>query len=153
MLHSLDQWYINPREYEHPPFHTENLNSLDVASIEMLSKEQLQEYLQSIKAKITDYLNSLDDEMLYEVPNGCKQNRPGLILSQFRHFYANLGNINATTIVIKNTDGVKVGYVPREDNVIFSRLMDAGKLLFGKITHKEMKGKWLNIKIKIYLHE
>ncbi|MEE1186528.1 MAG: HIRAN domain-containing protein [Acutalibacteraceae bacterium] len=56
-------------------------------------------------------------------------------------------------IVIKNTDGVKVGYVPREDNVIFSRLMDAGKLLFGKITHKEMKGKWLNIKIKIYLHE
>lgn len=56
-------------------------------------------------------------------------------------------------IVIKNTDGIKVGYVPREDNVIFSRLMDAGKLLFGKITHKEMKGKWLNIKIKIYLHE
>ena len=38
-------------------------------------------------------------------------------------------------------------------NVIFSRLMDAGKLLFGRITHKEMKGKWLKINIKIFLHE
>lgn len=60
---------------------------------------------------------------------------------------------DAKAIVIKNAEGVKVGYVPREDNVIFSRLMDAGKLLFGKITHKEMKGKWLKIDIKIYLHE
>lgn len=56
-------------------------------------------------------------------------------------------------IVIKNTDGVKIGYVPREDNIIFSRLMDAGKLLFGKITYKEMKGHWLKINIKIFLHE
>ena len=56
-------------------------------------------------------------------------------------------------IVIKNRDGIKIGYVPREDNTVFSRLMDAGKLLFGKITEKEMKGKWLRIKINIYLHE
>lgn len=56
-------------------------------------------------------------------------------------------------IVIKNSDGIKIGYVPREDNVIFSRLMDAGKLLFGKITAKETKGKWLKIDIDIYLHE
>lgn len=56
-------------------------------------------------------------------------------------------------IVIKNTDGIKIGYVPKVDNIIFSRLMDAGKLLFGKIIHKEMKGKWLKININIYLHE
>jgi hypothetical protein len=41
-------------------------------------------------------------------------------------------------IAIKNADGVKVGYVPKADNAIFSRLMDAGKLLFGKITSKEI---------------
>ncbi len=35
-------------------------------------------------------------------------------------------------IVIKNSNGVKIGYVPREDNVVFSRLMDAGKLSLGK---------------------
>lgn len=56
-------------------------------------------------------------------------------------------------IAIKNLDGVKIGYVPRTDNVIFSRLMDAGKMLFGKITSKKMAGNWLKIDIKVYLHE
>lgn len=56
-------------------------------------------------------------------------------------------------IRIENLKGEKIGYVPRKDNVVFSRLMDAGKVLFAKIIEKEMKGKWLKIKIKIYLHE
>lgn len=56
-------------------------------------------------------------------------------------------------IVIKNENGVKVGYVPKADNIIFSRLMDAGKLLFGKIEKKEMKSNWLKINIKIYLKD
>ncbi len=56
-------------------------------------------------------------------------------------------------IVIKNGDGVKIGYVPKDDNAVFSRLMDAGKLLFGKISDKEIKGNWVKIKIGIYLHE
>lgn len=47
----------------------------------------------------------------------------------------------------------KIGYVPRKDNIVFSRLMDAGKLLFAKVIEREMRGKWLKIKIKIYLHE
>lgn len=47
----------------------------------------------------------------------------------------------------------KIGYVPRQDNIIFSRLMDAGKVLFAKVIEKEMRGSWLKIKIKIYLHE
>ena len=56
-------------------------------------------------------------------------------------------------IVIKNEDGVKVGYVPQKDNVIFARLMDAGKLLFGRIAEKELRGSWLKLDIKIYLQE
>jgi hypothetical protein len=56
-------------------------------------------------------------------------------------------------IVIKNVDGIKIGYVPKKDNIIFSRLMDAGKLLFGRITLKEKRGKWLKINIDIFLHE
>lgn len=47
----------------------------------------------------------------------------------------------------------KIGFVPRQDNLVFSRLMDAGKVLFGKVTEKEQKGNWLKIQIKIYLHE
>lgn len=56
-------------------------------------------------------------------------------------------------IRIENLKGEKIGYVPRKDNVVFSRLMDAGKVLFAKVIEKEMKGKWLKIKIKIYIHE
>lgn len=56
-------------------------------------------------------------------------------------------------IVIKTSDGVKIGYVPRVDNAVFSRLMDAGKLLFGKITAKKNVKTWLEIQINIYLHE
>ena len=56
-------------------------------------------------------------------------------------------------IVIKTEDGVKIGYVPKQDNVIFARLMDAGKLLFGRISAKEKKGSWVKINIKVYLHE
>lgn len=56
-------------------------------------------------------------------------------------------------IVIKTLDGVKIGYVPKQDNVIFARLMDAGKLLFGRISAKEKKGNWVKIYIKVYLHE
>lgn len=56
-------------------------------------------------------------------------------------------------IRIETLNKEKIGYVPRQDNIIFSRLMDAGKVLFAKVVDKELLGKWLKIKIKIYLHE
>ena len=56
-------------------------------------------------------------------------------------------------ISIETSRKEKIGYVPRQDNVIFSRLMDAGKNLFAKVEDKEMRGKWARIKIKIYLNE
>lgn len=56
-------------------------------------------------------------------------------------------------IVIKTENGVKIGYVPKQDNVVFARLMDAGKLLFGRIASKEKKGDWVKISIKIFLRE
>jgi len=48
---------------------------------------------------------------------------------------------------------VKIGYIPKADNAIFARLMDAGKLLFARIASKEKSGTWLKIAIKVYLHE
>lgn len=57
------------------------------------------------------------------------------------------------TIKIVTLKGDKIGYIPQKDNLIFSRLMDAGKELFGKITRKEKKGQWTKIEIAIYLHE
>ena len=102
MLHSCDQWFINPNEYVEPDFHVPNLNSLDVPSDKTLTREQLSAYLDYVKDKIMSYIDSLSDDQLYEVPHGCVSNRLGLILSQYRHFYAHLGNINATTIIETN---------------------------------------------------
>ena len=56
-------------------------------------------------------------------------------------------------IVVKTDTGVKIGYIPRKDNVVFARLMDAGKMLFGKIISVEMQGTWVKIEIGIWLHE
>ena len=69
-------------------------------------------------------------------------------------FFRELDNpYDKKAIVIKTVNGVKIGYVPKADNVVFSRLMDAGKLLFGKISRKEIKGSWVKIDIKLFLHE
>ena len=56
-------------------------------------------------------------------------------------------------IVMKNHNSIKVGYVPREDNIVFSRLMDAGKELYGKVTNVETRGTLLKIRVKIYLKD
>ena len=54
-------------------------------------------------------------------------------------------------IVIQTKDDRKLGYVPERDNLIFSRLMDAGKLLMAKINTHEVKGTFHKIGIGIYL--
>lgn len=102
MLHSCDRWFINPAHYAEPEFHEPDLNSLDVESQKTLSREELLAYLESVRAKVLRYADSLTDDMLYEIPPGCTCNRLALILSQMRHFYAHLGNINATTILQTN---------------------------------------------------
>ena len=56
-------------------------------------------------------------------------------------------------IKIYNADQVKVGYVPKKENQILARLMDAGKLLYATITEKSWQEDWLRIGIDIYLTE
>lgn len=56
-------------------------------------------------------------------------------------------------IVIKTLAGNKIGYVPRRDNPVFARLMDAGKELFGKVKEIYKSDYYIDIEIEIYLHE
>ena len=58
---------------------------------------------------------------------------------------------DSRAIIILSPEGKKLGYIPEKDNVVFSRLMDAGKLLVGKITDIERKGSFTKIAIGIYL--
>ena len=54
-------------------------------------------------------------------------------------------------ILVLNDKKEKLGYIPEKDNIVFSRLMDAGKLLIAKIKHIEKKGTYTQIRIGIYL--
>ena len=86
--------------------------------------------------------------------SGIKELEPHLNINDRLDFLREPDNeYDPKAIVIKTVNGVKIGYVPKDDNLIFSRLMDAGKLLFGRITNKETKGNWVKIDIKIFLHE
>lgn len=70
------------------------------------------------------------------------------------NFYREADNeYDENAIVIKTVENEKVGYVPKKDNIVFSRLMDAGKLLFGTVKSKELRGSWVKIYIDIYMHE
>lgn len=58
---------------------------------------------------------------------------------------------DSNAILILYKDGRKLGYVPEKDNLIFARLMDAGKLLKAKITKIVQKGSFKQISVGIYL--
>jgi len=56
-------------------------------------------------------------------------------------------------IQIFDEQGNDLGYVPREKNEILARLMDGGKLVFGKIESKQWINNWLKIDIKIFMRD
>ena len=56
-------------------------------------------------------------------------------------------------ILILTEDGQKLGYLPQERNEILSRLMDAGKLLFGRLDEKNWVDRWLRLDIQVYLRD
>ena len=90
-IHSLDRWYINPERYEEPDIHIENLNNLDVRTDGILSRVDIDNYLQSVSEKITDYISTLTDEKLSAKPEGCDYSRLHLILAQHRHLDMHIG--------------------------------------------------------------
>ncbi len=79
---------------------------------------------------------------------------PQLVKGTKLHCYREPENpFDGQAIVITTIEGKKIGYVPKADNVVFARLMDAGKLIFGRVESKEIIDKCLHIGIKVFLHE
>ena len=58
---------------------------------------------------------------------------------------------DSNAIIIMTEDRCKLGYVPEKDNIVFARLMDAGKLLKAKITKITERGSFKQISVGIYL--
>lgn len=80
MLHSLDQWFINPEVYTDPPFHLPGLNDLDTPSPTPLSRQTLEDYFETVANKIRGYLASLREEDLLCCPPHSGDSRFLLIL-------------------------------------------------------------------------
>ena len=96
-LHSADKWFINPFDYEEPPFQVEGLDNPDNPCDGILSDQELLSYLDSIEKKTLDYLDTLTDQMLYERPPKCKYTRLELVLRQYRHLSFHTGMLNGQT--------------------------------------------------------
>ena len=86
----------------------------------------------------TTYLD--DDSVLDEIAAGDKL-----------HLRREDNKFDEKAILVLDEKGRKLGYIPEKDNLIFSRLMDAGKLLMAKISDIEMEGHFTRISIGIYL--
>ena len=83
----------------------------------------------------------LDDKSVLETI------REGDVLS----FRREDNKFDSNAILILNEEGRKLGYVPEKDNLVFARLMDAGKLLKAKIISINKKGSFTQIGVGIYL--
>ena len=58
---------------------------------------------------------------------------------------------DSNAILVLNRKKQKLGYVPKKDNAVFARLMDAGKLLQAKVAEIEHRKNYTLIKIGVYL--
>ena len=56
-------------------------------------------------------------------------------------------------ILILTEDGQKLGYVPKKKNEVLSNLMDAGKLLFGRLNKKTLVDTWLKLDVQVFLRD
>ena len=59
-------------------------------------------------------------------------------------------------IQIFDEHGNRVGYVPKTKNEVTARLLDAGKLIFGKLFEKSLEGygsTWLKLQVKVYMRD
>ena len=56
-------------------------------------------------------------------------------------------------ILIHDEKGRQLGFVPRDQNEILARLMDAGKLILGRLENKNWHENWLKLKIRVFMRE
>lgn len=63
------------------------------------------------------------------------------------------GNKHDKHAIVIYCDNVKIGFVPADLNLVCSRLMDAGKMFFGRVVSKEWKNEWLKVKVNVYMVE
>ena len=83
-----------------------------------------------------------------------KEIEPELLAGARFDFFREPNNpYDTLAIVIKDSQGRKLGYVPRQNNEILAHLMEAGKKIYGTLHEKEYVDSWLKITIHIYMED
>lgn len=119
MLHSLDMWFINPYNYTEPDIHKDNFNNLDVVPKSDLARAEINNYFNSIRSKITEYIKYLTDDELLAKPQDCPYDRFTLMLAQYRHLHTHMGMIMGFIIDDKSLWPAVLGLqmpIPDDDN-------------------------------------
>lgn len=104
------------------------------------SGESHSTFLYGCKVRGSDYLH-LEDKVIPRL----EENDPVLLIREADNKY------DKNAISVATPAGLKLGYIPREHNLIFSRLIDSGNLLFGRVKNFHWDGKNLELVIKVYL--
>jgi hypothetical protein len=60
---------------------------------------------------------------------------------------------DSLAIAIYDKGERRIGYIPKRKNEILAHLMDAGKIVFGKIESKNWQNNWLKINIQVYMRD
>ena len=86
--------------------------------------------------------------------NDIKVIEPEIAVENFLVFKREPDNKHdSLAIRIYDRRGRLLGYVPKEKNEVIARLMDAGKLIFGRLELKEWQGDWLKIGIRVFMRD
>jgi hypothetical protein len=107
MLHSLDEWFINPVTFKEPAIHQPHFRTSDTGPGK-LTKGQLLKYFEEIRSRIEDYLSQLNSSKLEEPVGKGNLTRLDLILGQFRHVMHHVGYLHCA---IKNEIGESPLYI------------------------------------------
>ncbi len=117
----------------------ELVSALDKQGLDKMFKPLIRE-IHLFDSYVAGTTHLADDSPLEEV-------KPGDKLTLLRE--ENKFDENAILLLTENKK--KIGYVPEKDNVVFARLMDAGKMLSARIEKIEKKGSFTQIGIGIFL--
>ena len=125
------------------------LTKAEISQIALLDQKELSDVIKPLSKEIhlfdsfvSGVLNIKDPVIFKELKEGQK-----LILQREDSKF----DSNAINIYTENK--IKIGYVPEKDNVVFARLMDAGKLLYGTVRHKELVAGYYKIVVKIFMRD
>lgn len=116
-------------------------------AIALASQYDISELLKPLKQEIHLFDTFVAGTMHLTDDTPLKEMKEGDMLALRRE----QNKFDDNAILILDMKGRKIGYIPEKDNIIFARLMDAGKKLIAKVNSIHNKGSFTQIRAGIYL--